>query len=996
MDFDADRIYYSHQNLQRAAPRDGDAAAGGGGAPPPGGPPPELEDEEDREVDPDAVRRHFREFLSERSRCALSSLRRSSLRFDGVDATNDNGAGDGFDVGSARPPGKPRQLPTPDSRSQLAPDPSPLLLRLSLPALRAGNYRQGANRYIYRDRLLRMHRRHQSSRDAAPEDDGADADAEGSGSLSDWNPNKCYVHVDLAHVGEYDAALLGQLLHRPAEALPVMEAAAADALRTLLYRVRRDGPGGGAGAGAGGGDDDVEGGEGGEGEGGAGGGGGGPPPRRLFGGSSIQILLRGNLAPTPLRSVQSRHVNALLKCPGIVTSCARVKPRAVALRIRCSKCLDARTVFGDSSVGGAGGGTGADNGLGGSGPFSGFQLPGRCLGPNPQECGPSPYAVLPDECLFVDQQTIKLQEAPEMVPTGEMPRSVLATVERGLVDKAPPGTRVTVLAVASIFNSGGGTSGGAGSKRPGDGGASRTAYLRVAGMERESSTADAARFSPAEEEAFRRLARRPDVYDVLCRSVAPSISGDYTVDIKKAILCLLFGGSRKRLPDGMRLRGDVNVLLLGDPSTAKSQFLKFATRVAPVGVYTSGKGSSAAGLTASVVRDARGEFYLEGGAMVLADGGIVAIDEFDKMRPADRVAIHEAMEQQTISIAKAGITTVLNSRSSVLAAANPVFGRYDDLKSASENIDLMSTILSRFDLIFLVRDVRDAERDRTICRHVMGVHIGNSAGGGRGGNGGGGGGLGAFGGMGGDGGEEEELMAAGMLGGDNLRQAAKSSAGANSNSPAAIAENAMRVATTGVGELDVPTMKKYIQYCKAKCAPRLSDEAGDILASSYVKIRDDVRKRVMEAGGQTQAAIPITVRQLEALVRVSESLAKMRLDSRVQSEDIAEALRLFKVSTMTANSVDSSSGSNAGRAGAPGAAAGLMSAAMPTQEELMRAETFLRSRLAIGAVLNKQRVVEEAAAQGYNAMVVARALSIMVARGEVQERNQSRMVKRVR
>jgi DNA replication licensing factor MCM5 len=198
------------------------------------------------------------------------------------------------------------------------------------------------------------------------------------------------------------------------------------------------------------------------------------------------------------------------------------------------------------------------------------------------------------------------------------------------------------------------------------------------------------------------------------------------VDIKKALICMLMGGSRKRLPDGMRLRGDINVLLLGDPSTAKSQFLKFVSKTSPIGIYTSGKGSSAAGLTASVVKDSKGEFYLEGGAMVLADGGIVCIDEFDKMRPADRVAIHEAMEQQTISIAKAGITTVLNSRSAVLAAANPVFGRYDDFKSASENIDLMTTILSRFDLIFLVRDVREEERDRMICRHVMGIHIGNS------------------------------------------------------------------------------------------------------------------------------------------------------------------------------------------------------------------------------------------------------------------------------
>jgi DNA replication licensing factor MCM5 len=625
-----------------------------------------------------------------------------------------------------------------------------------------------------------MHRRHHSANDTAAGEDGevdgaaggdggvdggaGSAGGAGTGGLgAGWNPNQSYIYVDLAHVGEYDAALLGQLLNRPGEALPVMEMAAADALKTFLYAVHRGNVAGGSSAAGADGED-------GAGEDGANATGAqyNLTPKQMFGGNSIQILLRGNLTPTPLRSIQSHHMNTLLKCPGIIVSCARVRPRAMALRIRCSKCMDVRTVFGNSSVSGTGSRGRTTVGLGSSSPFAGFSLPTRCLGENPQECGPQPYSVLPDDCIFVDQQTLKLQEAPEMVPTGEMPRSVLVAVERGLVDKAAPGTRVTVLAIASLFNTGGGGGGGAGSKRPNDGGGVRTTYLRVVGMEKESSTADSARFSPAEEEAFRQLSRRPDVYNILYRSVAPSISGSYTHDIKKAILCLLFGGSRKRLPDGMRLRGDINVLLLGDPSMAKSQFLKYATQVAPVGVYTSGKGSSAAGLTASVVRDARGEFYLEGGAMVLADGGIVAIDEFDKMRPADRVAIHEAMEQQTISIAKAGITTVLNSRSSVLAAANPVFGRYDELKSASENIDLMSTILSRFDLIFLVRDVRDEDRDRMICRHVMGVHIGNSRGAESGG-----GGFGSLGGTGvGEGNGEDDLMAAGMLGSDNLQQAA--------------------------------------------------------------------------------------------------------------------------------------------------------------------------------------------------------------------------------
>jgi Predicted ATPase involved in replication control, Cdc46/Mcm family len=515
--------------------------------------------------------------------------------------------------------------------------------------------------------------------------------------------NKACVTVDLAHLGEYDTTLLDLILRQPALVMPAFEAAAVDALKSIIVRnihedeeeqqeeaqdadvpnndVYEQGATQETQQGEQVGVSNTH----------------SKPDEVTFRGSSIQILLKGNLAPTPLRSIQSSHLNTLVRCNGIVISASRVRSRATKIHLRCSRCQNVQMVHATS------------------GPFGAIPLPQRCMG-NPDECGPTPYAVVPDDCQFVDQQTLKLQEAPEVVPTGEMPRSVLLAVERGLVDRAPPGTRVSIVGIVSLFNS----SIGRGNSSV------KTVYLRVLGMQKDSGTGEYVTFTPREEEAFRLLARRSNVYDILSRSIAPSISGSYTHDIKKAITCQLFSGSRKRLPDGMRLRGDINVLLLGDPSMAKSQFLKYATRVAPVGVYTSGKGSSAAGLTASVVRDQRGEFYLEGGAMVLADGGIVAIDEFDKMRPADRVAIHEAMEQQTISVAKAGITTVLNSRSSVLAAANPVFGRYDELKSASENIDLMSTILSRFDLIFLVRDFRDEDLDKMICHHVMGVHINNS------------------------------------------------------------------------------------------------------------------------------------------------------------------------------------------------------------------------------------------------------------------------------
>lgn len=215
---------------------------------------------------------------------------------------------------------------------------------------------------------------------------------------------------------------------------------------------------------------------------------------------------------------------------------------------------------------------------------------------------------------------------------------------------------------------------------------------------------------------------------------------------------------------------------------------------------------------------------------------------------------------------------------------------------------------------------------------------------------------------------------------------------AQSNSPEAIAENVMRVATTGQGELGVPSIKKYIQYCKSRCKPTLSEEAGQVLTSSYVKIRDDVRKATLQSQGEdAQATIPITVRQLEALVRISESLAKIRLDSEVRIEDVHEALRLFRVSTMAANAADQIHGS-----GSMGGGSSILSGAAGNKEDFDRAQGFLRCRLAIGSTVNKQKLIEEGSGQGYNFMTMVRVLSAMAQRGELLERNQGRLLKRIK
>eukprot|EP00889_Picochlorum_renovo_P000305 jgi/Picre1/27335/NNA_000304.t1 len=472
--------------------------------------------------------------------------------------------------------------------------------------------------------------------------------------------------------------------------------------------------------------------------------------------SGANGALAQNLSMREIKPEQ--YVSRLVIVPGIVTSASRPKHKALKVTVQCRTCKDTKTVYCKPGLGGA-------------------SIPRECQGSQAgqggrSQCGLDPYEVLADRAMCLDQQVIKLQERPEDVPTGDLPRSMMCLVDRKLCSAVSPGTRVTAVGILSVFQS----------------------------HDRGSKKGDKS-FTVEEEAAFREFASTPGADEQIFSRIAPQIFGHD--DIKKAVACLLFGGARKRMPDGTYRRGDVNVLLLGDPSTAKSQFLKFTSKTAPIAVYTSGKGSSAAGLTASVIRDPSSrEFYLEGGAMVLADGGVVFVPV-------------------------------------VLAAANPPSGRYDDMKSASENIDLQSTILSRFDLIFIVKDERSAAKDQMIARHVLEVH--RSAG------------------------------AAGEVDEAEERR-------------------------------EEEFLKRYIEYCRTNCSPRLSESASRLLASEYVDLRTEAKRAASAASedGSDIPAIPITVRQLEAMVRLSESLAKMSLQTVATEAHVRQALELFRTSTMDA------------------------------------------------------------------------------------------------
>ena len=435
-----------------------------------------------------------------------------------------------------------------------------------------------------------------------------------------------------------------------------------------------------------------------------------------------------------------------------------------------------------------------------------------------------------------------------------------------LVDTCKPGDRIQLV---GIFRS-------LGNRNAGQGSATfRTLILANNVIALSSKSGGGIAYAAIPDTDIRninKISKKKNVFELLSQSLAPSIYGhDH---IKKAILLMLLGGMEKNLDNGTHLRGDINILMVGDPSTAKSQLLRFVLNTAPLAIATTGRGSSGVGLTAAVTSDKEtGERRLEAGAMVLGDRGVVCIDEFDKMSDIDRVAIHEVMEQQTVTIAKAGIHTSLNARCSVIAAANPIYGQYDPHKDPHKNIALPDSLLSRFDLLFVVTDDIDDFRDRQISEHVLRMH---------------------------------RYRQPGTEEGAPVREQANQTLGVgldeeqDTSQPTQVYEkfnimlHAGVTVTSGRGTqrrvdvLSIPFIKKYIQYAKLQRKPVLTKGAADHIVATYSALRND------ELEGNQRKTSPMTARTLETLIRLATAHAKARLSHKVEERDAEAAESILR------------------------------------------------------------------------------------------------------
>ncbi|MEM4605832.1 MAG: minichromosome maintenance protein MCM [Candidatus Pacearchaeota archaeon] len=489
-----------------------------------------------------------------------------------------------------------------------------------------------------------------------------------------------------------------------------------------------------------------------------------------------------------IREIRAKHLGNMISIEGIVRQASEVRPQVINAKFECPSCSSIISVLQVEKK---------------------FQEPSRC-----SSCGRrGGFFVISKD--MVDAQRIVIEESPDSLSGGEQPKRIQVFLKEDLVDpkmeeRTTPGSRVKIIGILKEVS------------LPLPTGIQTRYDLAIEAnniIPLEESFEDIS-ISEEEEEKIKELASDPNIVEKIAKSIAPSVWG--YKEIKEALALQLFGGVRKKRSDGTWTRGDIHILLVGDPGVAKSVMLKFISTIAPKGRYVSGKSASGAGLTATVVRDEfmRG-WALEAGAMVLSNKGLVCIDELEKMDENDRSTMHEAMEQQTVTISKANVQATLKAQTAVLAAANPKFGRFEPDDLVANQVDLAPSLLNRFDVLFILRDLPNRERDESIAEHVLQEH----------------------------------------------KQEGKREV------------------------IDAELLRKYVAYAHQKYNPILTKEAADKIKKFYVNLRNTTNIFSNEVRSRP---IPISARQLEALVRLAEASAKARLSKNVEAEDAERAIRLVK------------------------------------------------------------------------------------------------------
>ena len=523
-----------------------------------------------------------------------------------------------------------------------------------------------------------------------------------------------------------------------------------------------------------------------------------------------------------IRNIRSKHQGRFIAVTGLVKRVTEVRPRILDAVFECMRCGHHTHVQQEETM---------------------LREPLECSKENPDEngiigCGrgstSTSFKLLYEISSYIDAQKIELQELPEEMKGGAQPQSLTIQAEDDLTGDVQPGDRVKMNGILR--------------SKLRDITRQRTTlfdiYLELNSTEQLEPEYKELDISPEDAAKIKEMAADERIYAKIVQSISPTI---YGLDVEKEALALqLFGGIHKDMPDGTKIRGDIHVLLVGDPGTAKSQLLRYISDLTPRGIYASGKSSTGAGLTATAIKDEFGEgrWTLEAGALVLSDKGIAAIDELDKMNDQDRSSMHEAMEQQTISVAKAGITATLQARCAVLGAANPKFGRFDSNVSIVEQINLPATLLSRFDLIFPISDTPDQNRDAMVATHILKSHL-----------------LG------------EALLQKKQKGSTSLSD-----------------EQFDSINASVVPAIAPELLRKYVSTAR-QITPVMTPEAMEVLKGYYLSVR---RGGGSQGGGERRPSVPITPRQLEAYIRLSEASAKVRLSETITADDANRAIRIFK------------------------------------------------------------------------------------------------------